>query len=144
MDEIITLASIIEKEGNNPADFEGISSVFHNRLKDPRFPKFESCATIVYAIKMDTGVHIQKVTAVEQDYESPYNTYKYEGFPPGPISNPGYEAITCALYPEESWNYYFVSSIEGETFFAYTLSDHLKNIEKVELLDKEYLESLGR
>ena len=143
MDEIVTLASIIEKEGSNPADFETISSVFHNRLKDPRYPKFESCATIVYAIQMDTGVHIQKVTAKEQDYESPYNTYKYEGFPPGPISCPGYEAITCALYPEKSSYFYFVSSIEGETFFAKTLSEHNNNIAKVDQLDKEYLEGLG-
>ena len=84
VDEMITLASIIEKEAANPSEFFLVSSVFHNRLKAKwTFPQFESDATVVYAIAHETGER-----TVDLFYDSPYNTFRYSDFPPGPICNP--------------------------------------------------------
>lgn len=123
MHEVVMLASIIEKETRYANEYELVSSVFHNRLKDPvNFPKLESDATIMYAIHHDTGERPTRLTST--DYETPYNTYKYPGFPPGPISNPGRAAIMCALYPEKTNYYYFVASSNGTSIFSRTLPEH--------------------
>ncbi|MBQ3126753.1 MAG: endolytic transglycosylase MltG, partial [Clostridia bacterium] len=98
---------------------------FHNRLRDPaNFPYLESDATIMYAIHFDTGTRKEDMTAEDTDYVSPYNTYTNRGLPPGPIANPSYQAITCALYPEETDYYYFVSRKNGETVFSKTYPEH--------------------
>ena len=122
-DEVIMLASIIEKETRYGNEYELVSSVFHNRLADPvNFPRLESDATIMYAIHHDTGERPTTLTSTE--YESPYNTYKYPGFPPGPIANPGRAAIMCALYPEKTDFYYFVATGKGSSIFSRTLDEH--------------------
>ena len=99
MDEIVIIASMIEKEAANDAERADIASVIYNRLKSANFPKLQIDATIYYAIA-DTGDEFSK------DYDSPYNTYKYDGLPIGPISNPGIQSIKAALYPN-STNYYY-------------------------------------
>ena len=129
-DEVISLASIIEKETRYANEYELVSSVFHNRLKDPvNFPRLESDATIMYAIHHDTGERPTTLNSTE--YETPYNTYKYPGFPPGPIANPGRAAIMCALYPESTNYYYFVATGKGSSIFSRTLDEHNAAIAKL-------------
>lgn len=128
--EVVMLASIIEKETRYANEYEIVSSVFHNRLADPvNFPRLESDATIMYAIHHDTGE--RPTTLTSTDYESPYNTYKYPGFPPGPIANPGRAAIMCALYPEKTNYYYFVATSSGTSVFSRTLAEHNAAVAKI-------------
>ena len=146
MDEVITLASIIEKEALFQNDFEIISSVFHNRMNNPAFETngyLESDATVVYAYQILTGERIKEVTGEHLSINSPYNTHENKGLPPGAICNPGYEAIACALYPESTKYYYFVSALSGETFYATNYSAHKSNVSKVQKLNKEYKEEHG-
>ena len=124
VDDVVILASIIEKEAKIATDYELISSVFHNRLKSSSFPRLESCATINYFLDEPTIDITQEMI----DMKNPYNTYKYEGLPPGPICNPGYEALAYAFYPESTNYYYFVSSIDGTTYYATNYAQHQKNI----------------
>ncbi len=126
VDDVIILASMVEKEVNNTADYELVSSVFHNRLNSKSFPKLESDATINYFLP----THADIITQEMLNTVNPYNTYLYEGLPPGPICNPGYEAIAYAFYPEKTNYYYFVSQNDGTTYYASTLSEHQNNVAK--------------
>ena len=128
-DEVVTLASLVEKEGKYVSEFEDISSVFHNRLKySTTYPKLQSDATISYAIMSDTGTRPEEVKDTDKYYDNPYNTYLCDGLPPGPIANPGYNAITCALYPSTTNYFFFVSTKSGTNLFASTLDEHTRNI----------------
>lgn len=132
VDEIMILASMIEKEARYAGDYETVSSVFHNRLNNPsNFPRLESDATIMYAIQIRDGERKSKLTSEDLKYDTPYNSYMYNGLTPGPIANPGYEAITCALYPAKTKYYYFVSDNYGNTYFSQTLAQHNAAKEKV-------------
>ncbi len=124
VDEIMTLASMIEKEARYANDYETVSSVFHNRLNSADFPRLESDATIMYAIQVRDGERKSALTGEDLNYDTPYNSYLYEGLPPGPIANPGYEAITCALWPAKTKYYYFVSDNYGNTYFSRTNREH--------------------
>ena len=123
MDEVITLASLIEKEAK-AADFTKVSAVFHNRLKQNI--KLGSDVTIHYI----TGVRKMNLTNSDLQIDSPYNTYKYAGLPVGPICNPSAEAITAALYPDETYvaeNYLYFCSKDpesGELYFSKTQAEH--------------------
>ena len=131
VDEIITIASLIEKEAGTAADYRYVSSVFHNRLNNPsRFPKLESDATTVYAIQVENGgVRPEEVSADEiRNYDSPYNSYMNSGLIPGAIANPSASAIRYALYPTESNYYFFVAGPGGKTYFASTQAEHDANI----------------
>ena len=98
-----------------------MSSVFHNRLNNPwNYPKLESDATIVYAIQHDTG---EREEIKDTNYETPYNTYKYNGLPPGPIANPSASAMLAAVQPHET-NYYFFIANKGTTYFSETKAQH--------------------
>lgn len=121
VDEMITLASIIEKEAGTSAEFFKVSSVFHNRLNNKHlYPKLESDATIVYAIQHDTG---ERTVLKDTNYETPYNTYKYDGLPPGPIANPSASAMLAALTPPETEYFFFISN-KGVTYFSKTKAEH--------------------
>ncbi len=138
VDEVITLASIIEAEGDSPSNFAKISSVFHNRLNDKsgRFMFLNSDATTLYAYNI--AGHDKKVlSGGDTDFDHPYNTYKIKGLPPGPICNPGMEAIYAALYPDTTNYFYFLTMSNGETVFAQTESQHLNNIARSNRLAKE-------
>ncbi len=138
VDEVMNLASLIEKEGRYSADYEMISSVFHNRLNNPaNYPKLESDATIMYAIQVRDGERKSYLTKEDLEYDTPYNSYMYDGLPPGPIANPGYEAITCALYPASSKYYFFVSDNYGNTYYGRTLAEHNQNIAKVDRINNQ-------
>ena len=134
MDEIITMASVIQMETGKPADMMLVSAVFHNRLdsddEDMRY--LGSSATINYLVEINGGKASILHTDAELNIDSPYNTYTHQGLPPGPICMPGLDAISAALYPEPGCNYmYFCATgIDGGTAFATTLSQHEDNIEK--------------
>ena len=102
MDEVITLASIIEREAQGDHDRKLVSSVFHNRIKSPDYPYLQSCATVQYVLKERKPV----LSIADTQIDSPYNTYINKGLPIGPIASPGEESIEAALHPEES-NYLF-------------------------------------
>lgn len=126
VDEILTLASIIEKEAATQAEFSDVSSVFHNRLNNPAsFPCLESDATVVYSIQHETGVR-PNLTAADLERDDPYNSYKVTGLVPGPIANPSNSAILAALNPKNTNYYYFVSNGKT-TYFAATLEEHNAN-----------------
>ena len=117
---------MIEKEAAAPSEFVDVASVFLNRLKVPDvFPRMESDATVVYAIEHNTGER-----TVDLTYNSPYNTYIYEGLPPGPIANPSASAILAVLIAQETPYYYFVSD-GSVTYFAVTKEEHDQNIENI-------------
>jgi UPF0755 protein len=126
VDQIVTLASMIEKEAAAPSEFFNVSSVFHNRLKMPDvYPRMESDATVVYAIEHETGER-----TVDLHYDTPYNTYLYDGLPPGPIANPSASAMLAALMVPETNFYYFVSG-NGVTYFSETKEEHDQRIEEI-------------
>ncbi len=117
-DEVIILASIIEREAGKIEEMGKVSSVFHNRLKI-NMP-LQSCATVQYILKERKPV----LSIADTKIDSPYNTYLYGGLPIGPISNPGKAAIEAALYPEKTDYFYFKVNDYGVTLFARTLSEH--------------------
>ncbi len=116
--QVVTLASIIEKETAHPSERTLISAVFHNRLK--RNMPLQSDPTVIFAIKDFNG----NLTRKDLSTPSPYNTYLIKGLPPGPIANPGREALYAVLYPEEVDYLYFVSKNNGTHHFSRTLSEH--------------------
>ncbi len=125
--EIITLASIIEKETGKNSERRIISSVFHNRLKKDM--RLQSDPTVIFAIK-DFDGNIRKK---DLSIDSPYNTYKYKGLPPGPIANPGIESIQAALDPAETSFIYFVSKQDGSHKFSSNLIEHNRAVQKYQL-----------
>lgn len=130
VDDIIIMASLVESEAGYLSEYSLVSSVFHNRLKNSAYyPYLDSDATIVYAILHETGERPEKLT--ETTFESPYNTYQNRGLPPGPISNPGYNAITYALYPKNTDYFYFVANNDGYSVFSKTMAEHQKAITDV-------------
>lgn len=122
--EVIILASIIEKEAGFPEDMKKISSVFQNRLGIGQ--PLESDATINYI----TGSGRTQSTPEDLQIDSPFNTYKYVGLPPSPISNPGITAIEAAVYPEKTDYFYFLTKRNRETVFSKNYDEHLKNKSK--------------
>ncbi len=125
--EIVTLASIIEKETGAPFERPIISSVFHNRLK--KRMRLESDPTVIYGIPDFDGnikrIHLSTLT--------PYNTYKIRGLPPGPIANPGRDAIKAALYPAETDYLFFVSKKDTTHHFSTNIGEHQKAVRKYQL-----------
>ncbi len=121
LDEIIILASIIEKEAKFSEEKNKVSSVFHNRLK--KGMKLQSCATIQYILEEPK----ERLDENDLKIDSPYNTYLYKGLPPGPICNPGLDSIMAALEPEKEDYLYFVLGENGRHIFSKTYQEHLKN-----------------
>jgi UPF0755 protein len=122
--EVLTLASVIEKETGVSEERPQISSVFHNRLKK-KIP-LQSDPTVIYGLPEFSGNLRKK----DLSHPSPYNTYRWAGLPPGPIASPGAESIRAALYPAPSAYLYFVSKNDGTHQFSVTLVDHNKAVEK--------------
>lgn len=130
--EIVILSSIIEKEAK--ADFERplISAVFHNRLKARKY--LESCATVQYAL----GKWKKRLSLKDLQIDSPYNTYKHFGLPPGPICSPGRKSFEAALFPAEKDWLFFVSNGDGTHTFYSSYRDHLKGKKEYQQMIREY------
>ncbi len=125
--EVVTLASMIEKETGVAAERPIISSVFHNRLK--RRMRLESDPTVIYGIKDFDG----NITRRHLAKPTPYNTYTIKGLPPGPISNSGIKAIEAALYPADTDFLYFVSKKDNTHQFSTNIKDHNRFVRKYQL-----------
>jgi len=125
--EIVTLASLIEKETALPEERPLVSSVFHNRLSLGM--KLACDPTVIYAVKRvkpwDGIIHRSDL-----EFDSPYNTYLYPGLPPGPIANPGLASIKAALNPAESFYLYFVSRNDGSHVFSDSYAEHSRAVNK--------------
>ena len=119
--EVVTLASIIEKEAT-ANDRDKIASVFHNRLNSKTYPYLESCATIQYVL----GTNKEVLTIEDTKVESPYNTYENAGLPPGPIASPGLSAIQAALEPADTDYLFFALQKDGTHKFSKTYAEHQK------------------
>ena len=132
IDQVMTLASIIQMESSKATDMLTISTVFHNRLEstDPSLQKLDSCATINYLREMDGLDKVWAASSSDMLRDSKYNTYLYAGLPPGPISMPGIDAITAALYPTDENYMYFCSTGDGGTAFAMTADEQAANVAK--------------
>lgn len=131
VDEILNIAALIEKEAGTAADFGNVSSVFHNRLKDPaNYPRLESDATIAYAVQHETGVRPNLTGEDIDNNDSPYNSYKVNGLVPGPIANPSNSAILAALNPSATDYYFFVSS-DTETIFSRNIYEHQAALDRI-------------
>jgi len=117
--QIVTMASILEKEVNNYADKQIVAGILWKRA-DNHLP-LEVDSTLLY---FQTSLH---PSALEKNVDSPYNTYKYAGLPQGPICNPGLESIKAAIFPQETDYWFYLSAPDGKTIFAKTLGQHLIN-----------------
>ena len=129
--QIVTLASIIEKETGAAFERPIISSVFHNRLKKKM--RLESDPTVIYGIKNFNG----NLTRKHLSTRTPYNTYKIRGLPAGPIANPGRASLEAALYPERSVFIYFVSKKDNTHYFSTNLKEHNQAVRKYQLRQKK-------
>jgi len=125
--QVVTLASIIEKETGVSFERPVISSVFHNRLKKKM--RLESDPTVIYGLKNFDGNITRKHLAAQ----SPYNTYTIKGLPPGPIANPGSKALKAALYPADTDFLYFVSKKDRTHKFSANIKNHNKAVKKYQL-----------
>lgn len=122
--EVVSLASIVEKEAVLDEDRPIIASVFYNRIKIGM--PLQSDATIQYIFKERK----KSITYNDLKIDSPYNTYKVQGLPPTPIANPGIKSIEAVLYPDSTEYLYFVATIEGGNTYSKTYEEHVKNVEQ--------------
>lgn len=123
--EIITMASIIQKEVQSESDMKIVSGIFWDRIDNSQ--ALESCATLAYIL----GENKKQYSYEDSRINSSYNTYINRGLPPGPISNPGLKAIEAAIYPEKTdYNYFLTNTETGETIFSKTYQEHLINKNK--------------
>ena len=120
--ELVTLASIVEKETGVAEERARIAAVFDNRLQ--RRMRLQSDPTVIYGIIHETGEFDGNIRRRDLETDTPYNTYTRGGFPPGPIANPSMEAIRAVLEPEDSPYLYFVAKNDGTHFFSSRLKDH--------------------
>ena len=134
MREVITLASLIEKETGLARERPLVSAVFQNRLH--RNLKLACDPTVIYAVKR-VKEYDGVINQSDLNLDSPYNTYLYPGLPPGPISNPGVESIDAALYPADVNYLYFVSTNDGGHFFSSDYRTHNRAVQ-------QYQRSRGR
>ena len=125
LDEVVTLASIIEREAGNDEERGRVASVFNNRLYEGM--KLESCATVQYIL----GERKAVLSTADTKIDSKYNTYKYGGLPIGPIASPGEASVRAALNPDKTNYMYFVAKADGSgNVFAETFDEHQENIKK--------------
>lgn len=132
--QILTLASIIEKETGAPEERPLISSVFHNRMKKGML--LQTDPTVLYGKAMEYGDFEIKISKSDLTKYTPYNTYVIKGLPPGPISNPGRAALEAAMQPAESEYLFFVSHNDGTHQFSKDYSAHQKAVSKFQLNPK--------
>ncbi len=117
--EILTLASIVEKEVSKENDRKMVADIFYKRLQVGM--PLQADSTVNYV----TGKGITRSSAVDIQVDSPYNTYKYKGLPPGPICNPGLEAIKAAIYPQANPYWYFLTTPDGQVIYSKTHEEHV-------------------
>jgi UPF0755 protein len=123
--EIVTMASIVEKETSVPEERPEVASVYYNRLN--RRIALAADPSIIYA-ELLAGTYQGALHHADMSFKSPYNTYRNAGLPPGPICNPGRSALEAAMHPAQTDYYYFVADAQGHHRFARSLEEHNKNV----------------
>ncbi len=126
VEQAVILGSMVQAEARDAGEFGRVASVFRNRLASKGFPYLESDATVAYALTLageERGVEKEDLSL-----DSPYNTYRTEGLPPGGICSPSKEAIAYAICPQKTDYFYFVADPQGQTHFSKTYAEHRKLI----------------
>lgn len=122
--EVLTLASIVQEEANGAGDMKIVAGIFLNRLETGKALEADSTINFITGKKMPQALYS------DLEISSPYNTYKNAGLPPGPIDNPGLDAIRAVIWPEKTSYLYFLHSPDGKAVYSKTYEEHLKNREK--------------
>jgi UPF0755 protein len=128
--QLVTLASIVEKETGNKAERPLVAAVYSNRLKIGM--GLQCDPTVIYALER-AGKYDGNLTREDLQFDSPYNTYRYAGLPPGPIASPGRASLDAAASPPEAPYLYFVSKNDGSHAFAATLDEHNRNVHEYQV-----------
>ena len=131
--DVVTLGSIIEKETARPEERAIVSAVYQNRLKKGMLLQCDP--TVIYALML-AGTWNGNIRRVDLQIDSPYNTYRYPGLPPGPIASPGRPSLEAAIHPADVPYLYFVSRNDGTHVFATTLEEHNRNVLKYQIIRK--------
>jgi len=124
--KLVTLASIVEKETGNPEERPLVAAVYSNRLKIGM--ALQCDPTVIYALQL-ANQYNGNLTRENMQIDSPYNTYRYPGLPPGPIANPGRASLEAAAHPASVPYLYFVSKGDGSHVFATSLEEHNRNVD---------------
>jgi UPF0755 protein len=128
--QLVTLASIVEKETAQPAERPEVAAVYANRL---RIGMALQCdPTVIYALER-VGRFDGNLRRDDLMFDSPYNTYRYAGLPPGPIASPGKASLEAAAHPADVNFLYFVSRNDGSHAFARTLDEHNRNVQQYQV-----------
>ena len=139
--EMVTLASIVEKETGKPEERPRVAGVFVNRLE--KHMRLDSDPTIVYGLAQGKGTLGRSITRADLNQSTPYNTYIIDGLPPGPICNPGKAALEAVANPAHSKDLYFVADGTGGHAFAETLDQHQKNVARWRQIEKDVKDKLA-
>ena len=134
-DQLVTLASIVEKETGKPDERSRVAAVFVNRLRQKI--KLQSDPTIIYGLVGGKGTLGRPIKRSEITQPSPYNTYVIDGLPPGPISNPGRASLEATANPARTRDLYFVADGTGGHAFTETYDQHQKNVAKLRTMEKQ-------
>jgi UPF0755 protein len=134
-EQLVTLASIVEKETGKPDERSRVASVFVNRLRQKM--KLQSDPTIIYGLVGGKGTLGRPIKRSEIMQPSPYNTYVVEGLPPGPIANPGRASLEAAANPARTRDLFFVADGTGGHSFTETYEQHQKNVAKLRSMEKQ-------
>jgi len=132
--ELVTLASIVEKETGRADERSRVAAVFVNRLR--RKMRLQSDPTIIYGLTSGKSSLGHPITKSEKEKPNPYNTYKIDGLPPGPISNPGRASLEAVSNPARTKELYFVADGNGGHVFSQNYEQHLKNVAKLRQIEK--------
>jgi UPF0755 protein len=127
--QLVTLASIVEGEARRDDERATIAGVYSNRLRLGML--LQADPTVQYAVQLATGQRKPRLWFKDLEIESPYNTYKHPGLPPGPVNSPGIKSIEAALYPAPVPYLYFVAAEDGQHVFSRTLVEHNRAIEEI-------------
>jgi UPF0755 protein len=138
-EQLITLASIVEKETGRPEERSRVAAVFVNRLKQRM--RLQSDPTIIYGLVGGKGTLGRPISRSDIEQPTPYNTYTIDGLPPGPIANPGRASLEATANPARTKEIFFVADGTGGHAFAENLEQHNKNVARLRVIEQQQQQS---